>query len=133
MTSYQELSQTAKSWIIDQMAQYPLRWSTPVSERLRGMNIPEDDIVDILSEVPGPIAVPEGDEFDEIGWPSLDQPLWQMDDLNWNWINPEISEEDQRSKFHRYREQFLRNQNLLMKQSSNCGLTCESLMDWQSG
>ena len=33
------------------------------------MNITEDDIVNILSEVPGPIAVPESDEFDEIGWP----------------------------------------------------------------
>jgi hypothetical protein len=112
MPRYDELSQSDKSWMLDQMSLYPLNWRGPVSERLRGMNLNENDIAAILSEIPGMIEYPETDpDFDEIGWPSLDQPLWQMDDLNWSWVNPEISEEDQRGKFHRYREQFLRNQN----------------------
>ena len=112
MTEYNDLSQSDKSWILDQMALYPLNWNSPVSERLRGMDITEEDINAILSEIPGIIEYPERDQdFDEIGWPSLDQPLWQMDDLDWKWINPEISEENQRGKFFRYREQYLRSQN----------------------
>lgn len=112
MLGYHDLSQSDKSWILDQMALYPLNWHLPVSERLRGMNLNENEISSILSEIPGMIQIPERDQdFDEIGWPSLDQPLWQMDDLDWEWINPDINEENQQSKFYVYREQFLRRQN----------------------
>ena len=111
MPGYHGLNQPDRSWILDQMSLYPSNWNGPVSERLRGMNYSEDEISIILSELPGIVVIPETNEYDEIRWPSLDMPLWQMDDLNWDWVNPEIGEEDRRSKFYCYREDFLRNQN----------------------
>lgn len=108
MTSFEDLSDSERSWILDQMSLYPSEWAVPVSDRLQGMNILQEDIQNILSELPGMIVIPETDEFDEIGWPTLDQPLWQMNDLNWSWVNPKLEDEDQSSKFYRYREHYLR-------------------------